>query len=253
MSLSYAPLVTRAHDVQTQSPLEQQIFRALAWYREGHWEPNPTTRFLDLFVGFEHLLVAGKGQKKADMPAKAPPLLVSWGFARGDVARRLQSQADAARALRTVAVSGGALETELDADVGFQGWRDNDRPFLVLSALERLEARLTTNLPVGDPTRASVTAYVGEFRRFRASMTRLDSVHRGRRARWQFRLELLNLRRNEIAHEALAVRPDMRLHATAMEEALVAALEHLISLVLNLPAIKTVDEALAWYVSPWLE
>jgi hypothetical protein len=45
----------------------------------------------------------------------------------------------------------------------------------------------------------------------------------------------------------------MWLYADAIERALVAALQRLVISALTQPFIHTIDDALAWYETPWLQ
>jgi hypothetical protein len=253
-SITYAPLVERSRNPGTQSEIEQRLVRAFAWYREGRWEPNPTSRFLAYFVAFEQIFVGGRTGQKFMLPQTAQGLLEPWIVTHGQEGAPLEAIVDHAQRLRRHALVSPWLATELDAVPELKAWRTDIRPLLVTSAFTSVLARGQALMPPHDADLQALQVFVTDLLTFKQSRLPIEADRERVRERWRFSLELLQLRRHEVAHEAWVGGPDMTLYALGIEAVLEQVLGALANVTLNNDAgLQTVEEATRWSSPPWLE
>ena len=236
----------------TLTPLDRSLARAHAWYREGRWETNPVTRFLTYFVALEHIFLAGKRGMKFKLALSVAELATSWSWVRFDEETQVKDLVNDAEGLRSSAAPGTALERALDAGMHATTWRTDIRPLLLSSCVDTLALALAAEASAGEPSATALLAYHQRLKLFIANHAGYDARRVATQDQWRFVVELLAQRRNDIVHEAATIAPDSQMYARQLESVLGTVVKHLQS-VRHLAHISTVDDAVAWHKSPWLQ
>lgn len=251
-SRTYGSLLKYVFRPGQASELQLRFIRALSWYREGRWDPNPTTRFLTYYVAIEHVFTGNQQNVKHTFAEVAAKLVHSWTNGPRPERDLLDQQIERAVEFRKHVLQNEVMLQALDSDRELDGWREDIRPLLSLSAMNRALDYVGNRVSTSGESRKAATDYKAHLKAFTDWMEGTEHRREMQRERWRLRLHLMYERRNQIVHEAFTGGTDMSLYARTLESGVEIILMKLADLVLNLPGrVRTIDEALKWHCTPW--
>jgi hypothetical protein len=224
---------------------------ALYWYRKGRWEPDPTERFSFYWIALEHLTTKDKVE---DMFDGLSELHITWRDVSGVgiMWRNLPTlgQLEWWRDEAVERIKGdSALRASVESSLDLRGWGSD--PNLLLRP-EKFDV-LVPLVPAGSEHERFFTEYRDDIKEIAGNKAMITQRAESMRSKIWFRLRLLYRVRNQLFHEALTFRPDIEVHAAALEHILEDTLTKMVNEVVTAsPKCETMDELVAWYQQPWM-